>query len=80
MAKTKVAVSLDAALLAECDALVRARAFASRSGAIEAALADQLARLKRTRLSRECAKLDARTEAAEANEGLREDLASWPAY
>ena len=80
MAKTKVAVSLDAALVKQLDALVGRRHFPSRSQAVEVALAEKLERLRRTRLARECAKLDARAEAAMADEGLREDLGAWPAY
>jgi len=78
--KTKVAVSLDAGLVAQLNALVRSRRFPNRSQAIEEALAEKLAKLQRTRLARECARLDARHEAALANEGLAEDARSWPAY
>ena len=78
--KTKVAVSLDQALVTQLNALVRARRFPSRSQAIEEALAEKLDRIKRTRLASECARLDPRREAALANEGLAEDARSWPEY
>ena len=80
MAKTKVAVTLDAALLLEVDALVREARFANRSQAIEAAVEEQLARLKRTRLADACARLDTEEEGALAEEGLGSDLAAWPEY
>ena len=80
MPKAKVAVSLDAKLLARLDLLVREARFSSRSQAIETALEEQLARLTRSRLARECAKLDPREEGAWAEEGLSDELTTWPEY
>ena len=80
MPKTKVAVTLDTELLDELDALVAEGHHANRSQAIEAAVAEQLARVRRTRLARECAKLDPGEEKALADEGLRADFAAWPDY
>src|SRR5216684_8938625 len=78
--KTKVALTLDSELLHRVDELVDRRRFRNRSQAIEAALADKLERLARTRLARESAKLDPREEKRLAGEGLAEDFASWPEY
>ena len=80
MAKTKVAVSLDAELLGRLDTLVRAAQFPNRSRAVEAALEEKLDRLTRTRLARECAKLDPEQERALAEEGLSDELGRWPEY
>ena len=80
MSKTKVAVSLDARLVGQLDRLVRNHRFASRSAAIETALAEKLDRIDRVRLVRECSKLDPRRERALAEEGLAADLAAWPEY
>ena len=80
MPKTKVAVSLDAKLVSRVDSLVREERFPSRSHAIEVALAEKLDRLGRVRLARECARLDPRQERALAEEGISEELASWPEY
>ncbi len=80
MAKTKVAVTLESTLLDELDGLVAAHQFPSRSGAIEAAVSEQLARLARTRLAREVAKLDAQEEKALAEEGMGAELSVWPEY
>jgi len=80
MAKTKVALTLDAALVERVDELVARRRFRSRSQAIEMALADKLRRLARTRLARESAKLNPREEKRLADEGLLEDFGSWPEY
>lgn len=80
METTKVAISIDRTLLARLDALVKQGAYPSRSKAIQEAVRDKLARIERSRLARECAKLDARAEQALADEGLSEELASWPQY
>jgi len=80
MAKTKVAVSLDAKLVDRLNTLVSQARFPNRSQAIEAALEEKLERLSRVRLARECAKLDPREERGLAEEGMREELASWPEY
>lgn len=80
MPKTKVALTLDSTLLERLDELVGRRQFRNRSQAIEAALADKLHRLARTRLARESAKLNPREEKRLADEGFDEDLAAWPEY
>ena len=80
MPKTKVALTLDSTLIEQVDELVERRRFRNRSQAIEAALADKLQRLARTRLARESAKLNPREEKRLADEGLAEDLAVWPEY
>ena len=80
MPRSKIAVSLDRVTLARVDRLVRDGAFPSRSRALQRALDDLLERLERTRLARECAKLDRATERGLAEEGLGPDAAAWPAY
>lgn len=80
MPKTKVALTLDADIVEQVDALVANRRFRNRSQAVEAALADKLQRLARTRLARESAKLNPREEKRLADEGLADDLSSWPEY
>jgi metal-responsive CopG/Arc/MetJ family transcriptional regulator len=80
MPKTKVALTIDSKLLERVDELVARRRFRNRSQAIEAALADKLERLARTRLARESTKLDPREEKGLADEGLAEDLATWLEY
>jgi metal-responsive CopG/Arc/MetJ family transcriptional regulator len=80
MAKSKVAVSLDESTLDRLDQLVKKQIFPNRSQAIEAAVAEKLARLEKSRLAQECAKLDPEFEKALAEEGLSEDLAEWPEY
>ena len=80
MGKSKVAISLDESTLNRLDKLVQKQVFPNRSQAIEEAVAEKLARLERSRLAQECAKLDPAFEKALAEEGLSEDLAEWPEY
>lgn len=80
MPKTKVAITLDTQLLGRVDELVALREFRNRSQAIETALAEKLARARRTRLAQECAKLDPVDEQALADEGLAGSSDTWPAY
>ena len=80
MPKTKVALTLDTELLERVDELVAKQRFRNRSQAVEAALADKLHRLARTRLARESAKLNPNDEKRLADEGLVGALESWPEY
>jgi len=80
MPRSKVAISLDEATLERLDKLVESAIFPNRSQAIQEAVEEKLARLERSRLARECAKLDPTFEKALAEEGLSEDAATWPAY
>jgi metal-responsive CopG/Arc/MetJ family transcriptional regulator len=80
MAKTKIAITLEAALVTQVDALVREHRFSNRSQAIAAAVANQLTRLQRTRLAEACARLDPDEERALAEEGISADADSWPEY
>jgi metal-responsive CopG/Arc/MetJ family transcriptional regulator len=80
MAAAKVAISLDERMLARLDRLVRQQVFPNRSKAIEEAVKEKLERLDRSRLARECAKLDPAFEKALAEEGLSGALVEWPEY
>ncbi|MEO7217541.1 MAG: ribbon-helix-helix domain-containing protein [Gemmatimonadaceae bacterium] len=80
MPKQKVAVTLDRELLTQVDELVAAGAFPNRSQAIEVAVSEALARRARTRLIRECAKLDPNEERALAEESMGAEGVDWPVY
>ncbi len=80
MSQTKVAISIEAGVLARVDALVRRKVYRNRSRAIQEAVQEKLERLERGRLAEECAKLDPAFEKAMADEGLSEEMAAWPKY
>lgn len=62
------------------DALVDKRVFPNRSKAIAEAVREKLERLNRSRLARECARLDLKFEQTMADEGLSRDPREWPEY
>jgi Arc/MetJ-type ribon-helix-helix transcriptional regulator len=73
MATVKIAVTLDQDVVARLDQLVEEKKFPNRSRAVQEAIRDKLERLQRSRLARECAKLDPAFEKALAQEGLAQD-------
>ena len=80
MGKAKIAITLDEQYIDQLDAFVSKHVFQNRSQAIQEAVKEKLARIRRTRLAKECAKLDPAREKAMADEGLSEDLSQWPEY
>ena len=80
MTTSKVAITIDKKTLNRLDRLVKDRLFPSRSKAIQEAVDEKLAHLERSRLNRECAKLDPEFEKAMAEEGMNEESEKWPEY
>jgi len=80
MSVAKVAITLDQNLLITLDRLVRQHRFPSRSRIIQQAVEEKVARIESNRLAKECEKLDRRFEQSLAEEGMGEEMRSWPAY
>ncbi len=80
MSSVKVAITLNSDTLTQVDSLVSASVFPSRSRAIQVAVAEKLARMQRSRLALECAKLDPDFEMALAEDGMATELQAWPEY
>lgn len=80
MNKSKTAISLNKEILERLDRLVKTRIFPNRSRAIEKAIEEKLRRLEKSRLARECSKLDPTFEKAMAEEGISGDSSEWPEY
>jgi metal-responsive CopG/Arc/MetJ family transcriptional regulator len=80
MSTTKIAITLDDKTVNRLDQLVKNRVFPNRSKAIQEAVEEKLQRLERSRLARECAKLDPGFEKGLAEQGMSEELAQWPEY
>ncbi len=80
MSKAKIAITLDEQYLNQLDRFVSEHIFQNRSQAIQEAVEEKLARIKRTRLAKECVKLDQSFEKAMADEGLTADLSQCPEY
>lgn len=79
MASAKIAISLDPKDLRQVDELVRRGVAASRSQLIQQAVQERLARVNRTRLAQECAKLKPEAEQAESENWMVAET-SWPEY
>ncbi len=80
MSVAKITISIDQQLLNQLDTLVQSHIFPSRSQAVQSAVQEKIARLGKTRLAQECAKLDPLEEQALAEEGLAAEVAQWPPY
>ena len=80
MAVEKIAITLDEDLVVRLDKLVAARQFTSRSRAVQEAVREKLERMDRTRLARECKKLDPKFEQNMAELGMNADAQTWPEY
>ena len=80
MGKAKIAITIDTEFIGELDRLVEENYYQNRSQAIRDAVREKLTRMKRSRLSIECAKLDQKFEKSMAEEGLSEDVSQWPEY
>jgi len=68
--KTKIAITLDQRTVKCIDRLVREEVFPSRSQVIQETVEEKLQRMERSRLAKECAKLDPAFEKAMAEEGV----------
>ena len=80
MNTAKITISLNQELLQGLDRLVRSRVFCNRSQAIQVAVQEKIARLRKTRLVQECAKLDRDEEQGLADLGLAAESDGWPRY
>ena len=79
MGKSKIAITLAEGSVKYLDDLVRKRVYGNRSQAIQQAVDEKIARLRRSRLAEECSKLDAAFERGLAEEGLGGEP-EWPEY
>lgn len=80
MNAAKIAISIEPSLLKRVDSLVSRKLFRSRSEIFQVAVSEQIERLDEDAFSRECSKLDSKSEQAFADIGLSTDLTEWPAY
>jgi len=80
MSMAKIAITIEQDLLGKLDRLVSSKVFPNRSKAIQEAIQEKLSRVNRSRLARECAKLDPKSEKALAEEGISQDMGEWPEY
>jgi metal-responsive CopG/Arc/MetJ family transcriptional regulator len=80
MSTAKIAITIEEDVLGKLDRLVSSKVFPNRSKAIQEAIREKLSRVNRSRLARECAKLDPAVERAIAEEGFSKEIEEWPEY
>ncbi|NLP10449.1 ribbon-helix-helix protein, CopG family [bacterium] len=80
MSAAKIAITIDDKLVERIDSLVKKRVFPNRSRAIQEAVFEKLSRLDKSRLAKECLKLDKKFEQELAEVGLSSEVDSWPEY
>lgn len=80
MGTEKIAITIEGKTLSRLDSLVKMKIYPNRSRLIQEAIQEKLARIDRTRLARECAKLDAELERSMGEEGMSGELDEWPEY
>jgi metal-responsive CopG/Arc/MetJ family transcriptional regulator len=80
MSTAKVAISIEKNILSQLDRLVSSQVFPNRSKAIQEAVKEKLSRINRSRLARECSKLNQDFEQSLAEEGLSTEVRQWPEY
>lgn len=79
MAVTKIAISIDRKLLERLDQLIQIIGVNNRSKVIQEAVKEKIERVEKSRLARECAKLDPTFERAMADADIMR-LDEWPEY
>lgn len=80
MPAAKIAITIDRITLRLVDELVKKSLYPSRSRVIQEAVSEKLARIDKSRLARECAKLAPEEEQKMAEEGMSGELEQWPGY
>jgi len=80
MSTAKIAITIEEEMLGKLDRLVSSKVFPNRSKAIQEAIKEKLSRVNRSRLARECAKLDPSVEKVIAEEGFSQEIDQWPEY
>jgi metal-responsive CopG/Arc/MetJ family transcriptional regulator len=80
MSTAKIAITIEEETLGKLDRLVASKVFPNRSKAIQEAIKEKLSRVNKSRLARECAKLDPAVEKAIAEEGFSQEIDQWPEY
>jgi len=80
MGARRTAIAMDESQLSILDSLVSAGRFSSRDEALQAAVAELIAKLSHLRLAQESAMLDPAEEIRMAEEAFGEDAEGWPEY
>ena len=80
MATAKIAITIDEKLVKRVDLLVKKKLYPNRSRVIQEAVQEKINRIDKSRLAKECAKLNPHFEQSMAEEGFSKEIESWPEY
>ena len=80
MSASKIAITIDSTLVEELDRLVIENKFPSRSRAIQTAVTEKLKKIRAPRPAMEFSKLVPEYAQSLADDGLNDELESWPEY
>ena len=80
MSTAKIAITIDEKLVKRLDLLVKKKLYPNRSRIIQEAVQEKINRIDKSRLAKECAKLNPHFEQSMAEEGFSKEIESWPEY
>jgi len=80
MPTAKIAITISEPTLLKLDRLVKERRYPNRSRAIQEALEEKISRLERNRLAEALQCIDPVAEKQDAEEGMFDEVDTWPIY
>jgi len=80
MPTVKIAITISEPTLLKLDRLVKERRYPNRSRAIQEALEEKISRLERNRLAEALQCIDPVAEKQDAEEGMFDEVDTWPTY
>jgi len=80
MPTAKIAITISEPTLLKLDRLVKERRYPNRSRAIQEALEEKISRLERNRLAEALQCIDPVAEKQDAEEGMFDEVDTWPTY
>jgi metal-responsive CopG/Arc/MetJ family transcriptional regulator len=80
MTTSKIAITIDQNTLNQLDLIIKSNLFPNRSRAIQEAVTEKIKRIEKSRLARECAKLNPKIEQTLSEEGFEMEIDEWPEY
>jgi metal-responsive CopG/Arc/MetJ family transcriptional regulator len=80
MPTAKIAITVSEPILLKLDRLVKEHRYPNRSRAIQEALEEKISKLERNRLAEALQCIDPVAEKQDAEEGMLDEVDTWPTY
>ena len=80
MPTAKIAITVSEPILLKLDRLVKEHRYPNRSRAIQEALEEKISRLESNRLAEALQYIDSVAEKLDAEEGMLDEVDTWPTY